>query len=518
MYVPSSSPVNSASASPLRFPTVNRQLSRLAISSVVLLGILIVATTYWQVWAAPGLKDRQDNAIQLVVQLSIQRGLIEAVNKQAVFAANTKTKKNGETFFHRRYPQHALAAQTIGYSTDSRSQAGLERSMDDYLTGSNTNLSNAFKFALDKLGGGTVKGNSLQLTLRPAAQRIAQQQLGNRCGAAVAMNVHTGAVYVMASTPSFDPNLIQKHYAKVLKIRGACGDGSALLNRATNGLFTPGSTFKIITAAAALDTSAFTPSSTFEDPGYCTEYGQKVSNANNPDQTAETYGRVNLVQGFQHSINSVFCNIGKQLGAKTLLDYAKRFGFYKTPPLETPTDERAPSGLYRFTKTGRHLDDPKDPNSVDPGRLAFGQTTLLATPLQMAMVAATVGNGGVVPKPYVVQKIVAPDGSTVRDTKPGNLGRAIKPRTAADLTTMMIAVVQGGTGKAAQIPGIQVAGKTGTAETNVPHVYTAWFVAFAPADNPQVAVAVVLEKQSNGFGGAVAAPIAKAVLQSLLHR
>jgi penicillin-binding protein A len=142
---------------------------------------------------------------------------------------------------------------------------------------------------------------------------------------------------------------------------------------------------------------------------------------------------------------------------------------------------------------------------------------MLATPLQMAMVAATVGNGGVVPKPYLVQKIIAPDGSTVRSAKPGNLGRAIKPQTAADLTTMMIAAVQGGTGTAAQIPGIQVAGKTGTAETNVAHVYTAWFVAFAPADNPQVAVAVVLEKQSNGFGGAVSAPIAKLVLQSLLH-
>jgi peptidoglycan glycosyltransferase len=142
---------------------------------------------------------------------------------------------------------------------------------------------------------------------------------------------------------------------------------------------------------------------------------------------------------------------------------------------------------------------------------------MLATPLQMAMVAATVGNGGIVPKPYVVQKIVAPDGSTVRETHPGNLGRAIKPETAAELNQMMVAVVQGGTGTAAQIPGIQVAGKTGTAETGVDHIYTAWFVAFAPADNPQVAVAVVLEKQANGFGGAVAAPIAKSVLQALLH-
>ena len=497
---------------------MNRQLNRLAIVAVLLLVALVVATTYWLTWASAGLQGPQDNAIQRVVQFTIARGLIESNGKQAIFAANKQRKVSGQTLYFRRYPQHTLAAQTIGYSTASRSQAGLERSMNDYLTGSNTNLSNAFKRALDKLGGGTVKGNSLLLTLRPGAQRIAQQQLGNRCGAVVAMNARTGAVYVMASTPSYDPNQIQANYAKVLKIRGDCGDGSALLNRTTNGLFTPGSTFKIVTAAAALDTGAFTPTSTFEDPGYCTEYGQKVYNAGNPDQNGpEAFGRVNLATGFQHSINSVFCNIGKQLGAKTILDYAKRFGFYKTPPLETPADERSPSGLYRVTKTGSHLDDPKDPGSVDPGRLAFGQTTMLATPLQMAMVAATVANGGVVPKPYVVQKVLAPDGSTVRDTHPANLGRAIKPQTAADLTAMMVAAVQGGTGTAAQIPGIQVAGKTGTAETSVAHVYTAWFVCFAPADNPQVAVAVVLEKQANGFGGAVAAPIAKLVLQALLH-
>jgi peptidoglycan glycosyltransferase len=498
---------------------MNRQLNRLAIVSLLLLAVLIVATTYWQSWATASLHDRQDNAIQRVVQFTIERGLIENESKQAIFAANTKVKKNGQTLFYRHYPQHRMAAQTIGYSTVSRAQAGLERSMNDYLTGSNTNLSNAFKRALDKLGGGTVKGNSLLLTLNPAAQRIAQQQLGSRCGAVVAMNPHTGAVYVMASSPTYDPNLIDKPggYAKVLNIRGDCGEGHALLNRATSGLYTPGSTFKIVTAAAALDTGAFTPASTFEDPGYCMEYGQKVNNASNPDQTAESYGHVNLVQGFQHSINSVFCNVGKQLGAKTILDYAKRFGFYKTPPLETPADERSPSGLYKIVSGRSHLDDPKDPTVVDPGRLAFGQSTMLVTPLQMAMVASTVANGGIVPKPYVVQKVVAPDGSTVRNTRPGNLGRAIKPQTAADLTTMMIAAVQGGTGTAAQIPGIQVAGKTGTAETGVNGVYTAWFVAFAPADNPQVAVAVVLEKQAGGFGGVVAAPIAKLVMQALLH-
>jgi len=496
---------------------VNRQLNRLAIVSVLLLVSLVAATTYWQAWAAGSLQAKQDNAIQRVVQFTVARGLITGNGTSVVFATNTKTKANGQTLYFRRYPQHDLAAQTIGYSTASRAQAGLERSMNDYLTGANTDLSNAFRRALDSLGGGTVHGNNLELTLRPGVQRLAQAQLGDRCGAVVAMNPHTGAVYVMASSPTYDPNLIDQPggYAKVLKISGACGEGSALLNRATSGLFTPGSTFKIVTASAALDTGAFTPTSAFVDPGFCTEYGQKVYNASNPDQNGpETYGHVTLAQGFQHSINSVFCNVGKQIGAKTILDYAKRFGFYKTPPLETPADERAPSGLYN----GSHLDDPKDPSSVDPGRLAFGQSTLLVTPLQMAMVASTVANGGLVPRPYLVQRIVGPDGSTIRAAQPVTLGRAIKPQTAADLTAMMVSVVQGGTGTAAQIPGIQVAGKTGTAETGVSHVYTAWFVCFAPADNPQVAVAVVLEKQANGFGGAVAAPIAKLVLQALLHR
>ncbi len=322
----------------------------------------------------------------------------------------------------------------------------------------------------------------------------------------------------MASTPTYDLNLIDQPngYAKVLKIRGQCTGASALYNRATQGLYTPGSTFKVVTAAAALDTGTFTPTSGFDDPGYCTEYGKQVSNAGNPDQGGrEVFGHLNFSQALQHSVNSVFCNIGKQIGAGTILSYAKKFGFYKTPPLETPGNERFPSGLYK----GSHLFDPKDPASqVDPGRLAFGQEAMLVTPLQMAMVASTIGNGGVVPRPYVVQKIVAHDGSTIRNTKPRTLGRAIKPETAAALTQMMVLVTEGGTGNAAAIPGIHVAGKTGTAETQTSNVYTAWFIAFAPAENPQVAVAVVLEKQLNGFGGAVAAPIAKQVMQALLAR
>ena len=496
---------------------MNRQLNRLALVAIALLVALVVATTYWQTWASAGLQDRQDNAIQRVVQFTVARGLIEGAGGKKIFARNTRLKRNGETFYFRKYPEHTVAAQTIGYSTASRSQSGLERSMNDYLTGANTNLSNAFRSILDRLGPATVHGSNLELTIRPGAQRLAESLLGSRCGSVVAMNPHTGQVYVMASAPTYDLNEIERPngYAKVLKIRGQCKGASALYNRATQGLYTPGSTFKTITAAAALDTGTYKANSEFDDPGYCTVYGKQVSNAGNPDQGGrEVFGHLNFVTAFQHSVNSVFCNIGLKLGAGTILAYAKKFGFYKTPPLETPSDERAPSGLYN----GTHLFDPKDPNKVDPGRLAFGQERLLVTPLQMAMVASTIGNGGVVPRPYLVQKVVAPNGSTVRNTKPRNLGRAIKPETAATLTQMMVAVTEGGTGNAAAIPGIHVAGKTGTAETNVPNVYTAWFVSFAPAENPQVAVAVVLEEQLNGFGGSVAAPIAKQVMEALLAR
>jgi peptidoglycan glycosyltransferase len=495
---------------------VNRQLSRLALFAVVLLVALVVATTYWQTWAAGSLQDKQDNAVELVAQFQVARGLILADNGRTPLAANRRERRNGQTLYFRRYPKKGLVAQTVGYSTSARTQSGLEESLNDYLTGANTNLSNAIRRELAQLGGATVHGNNLVLTLDPAAQEIALQQLGDRCGAVVAMNPRTGAIYVMASTPTYDPNLIEKPggYAKVLKIKGECGDGSALLNNATAGLFTPGSTFKMVTAAAALDTGAFTPESIFHDPGYCIEYGKKVSNAGNPDQNGpEAFGRVTLAQGFQHSINSVFCNVGKQIGAATILEYTKKFGFYSTPPLETPANERAASGLYY----NRKLEYPKHPETaVDPGRLAFGQEHLAVTPLQMLLVASTIANGGVVPRPYLVQKIVGPDGSIVHYTRPDNLGRAIKAQTASDLTQMMIAAVQAGTGAAAQIPGVQVAGKTGTAETGVLGVNTTWFVCFAPADDPAVAVVVVLEKQ-HGYGGSVAAPIAKLVLQKLLH-
>src|SRR5207245_213307 len=220
----------------------------------------------------------------------------------------------------------------------------------------------------------------------------------------------------------------------------------------------------------------------------------------------------NFTTALMHTINAVFCEIGKRLGSRTILDYTKRFGFYSIPPLETPVNERAASGLYDKHK----LYFPKKDSDVDPGRLAFGQERLSVTPLQMAMVAATIANGGVVMRPYVVERVVASDGTTVTKTTPEPLRRAVSPQVASEVNSMMQAVVTGGTGTAAQIPGVKVAGKTGTAETGANHVNTTWFICFAPADSPRVAIAVVLERQS-GVGGTTAAPIAKAVMEALIR-
>jgi peptidoglycan glycosyltransferase len=269
-----------------------------------------------------------------------------------------------------------------------------------------------------------------------------------------------------------------------------------------------------VTATAALNSGRYTPESSFYDPGYCEEYGKQVRNAGNPE-APETFGNVTLFTGLQHSINSVFCNIGKAIGAGMILDYAKRFGFYQLPPLEIPENERAASGLY--DRHGR-LFDPRHPETqVDPGRLAFGQERLQVTPIQMAMVAATVANHGLLMKPHLVQRVVAPGGKTIVRAKPHKLARVMRPQIAAEINSMMQAVVTGGTGTAAQIPGVAVAGKTGTAETGVGDIYTAWFIAFAPADHPQVAIAVVVENQAGGFGGKVSAPIAKDVMEALLR-
>jgi peptidoglycan glycosyltransferase len=497
---------------------VNRQISRLALVSLVLLAAPIVATTYWQTWASTGLAARQDNEIQRVAQFEVRRGVIYAGDRKTVLAANRKVERGGQTLYFRTYPTHGFASQAIGYSTQRRSRAGLEREENAYLTASNKNIDTIVSRIGDELKGTPVRGNSLVVNLKPRAQRKAEELLRGKCGAAVVLNPKTGAIYVMASSPTFDPNLIEKAsgYAQIQATKAPCTPSAPLLNRAAQGLYPPGSTFKIVTATAALESGKYTPESSFYDPGYCEVYGKKVYNAGNADQDGpEAFGNVDLVTAFEHSINAVFCNIGKALGAGRVLDQAKRFGFYSVPPLETPSDARDASGLYRSGT--RNLFNPKDPaTEVDPGRLAFGQERMLVTPLQMAMVAAGIANDGTVMKPRLVREVRSPGGSVVARFRPQRLSQAAKPATAHAVRDMMVDAVESGTGTAARIPGVSVAGKTGTAETAKPNVYHAWFVFFAPADDPVLAGAVVVESQLNGFGGAIAAPIAREIMQAIL--
>ncbi len=492
---------------------MNDRIRTISVVGVILLAALVVGTTYWQAWAESELASKQDNAIARVAQFEINRGVIRAEDG-TVLAANTVKKVPGHTYYLRHYPTGPLAADVVGYSTQGRSRTGLERSYNDFLTASNSDLHTVLTSTLNSLEGKTVKGNSLVLTLHLGPQFLAEKALAGQCGAAVALDIPTGQVLVMATSPTYNPNLVEHHFDQIAKTQAPCFSAPApLINRATAGLYQPGSSFKLVTAAAALDSGTFTPDSRFNDPGYCTEFGRKVSNFQ--DQSGpEVFGNVSFAQGLQFSINSVFCNVGIKLGALKILEYAKRFGFYSTPGLETPPDEQSASGLYEKGK----LFYPTHDYQVDPGTLAFGQEHLGVTPLQMAMVAAAIGNGGVVMQPYVVDKILKPGGGVLQTTKPKTLDRAISPQTASELTTMMEAVVTGGTGTNAQIPGVRVAGKTGTAETGRTGINTAWFVCFAPADHPRIAVAVTLENQLHKTGGEVAAPIAKTLLEALLKQ
>ena len=485
---------------------MNKPISRLALLATSMMVVLVVATTYWQAWAAGGLADRQENQVERVAQFTVKRGLIGS--RHVPLAWNTKRKVSGRTLYFRRYPTNGLAAHVVGYSTQGRARAGLERSRNDYLTASNQNLSTLLEASLDKLKGTTIEGNDLVLTLNMRAQRIAMQGLAGRCGSVVALDPDTGRVLVMASSPTFNQNLIESNFGAA-EDPGAVPAGRAALQPRHLRPLRAGSTFKVVTAAAAIDSGRYRATSSFVDPGYCEVYGRRVNNYD----TTSPFGRLDLREALVNSVNSVFCNIGKDLGAKLIVEYSKRFGFYETPPLETPDNERAPSGLYKGTK----LFDPEVDSDVDAGRFAFGQERLLVTPLQMAMVAAAIGNEGVVMEPHVIDRILSPKGSIVTRSKPEELERAVKPETAATVGSMMRAAVEFGTGTAARIPGAVVSGKTGTAETGVAGTNNAWFIAFAgkERERPKVAIAVVLEQQ-NGTGGQLAAPIAQDVMQAIL--
>jgi peptidoglycan glycosyltransferase len=489
---------------------MNARVRIVALSSLTLLVALIVASTYWQTWAAADLANKSDNSIRQISEFTIDRGRIFAADGTTL-AKNRIVHVGGTTYYFRRYPLGSLTAAAVGYATQTRSRTGLERSANDYLTGADQSLAGAIKQIGDRLLGSTIHGSDVYTSLNLEAQRVATQALGSNCGAAVAIEPSTGRILALVTKPSYDPNDIEGHYNRILNIKSQSCKASALVDRATQGLYPPGSSFKVVTAAAALNTGRFTPSSVFRDPGYCIEYGRHVNNFTNADRIGpESFGTLSLATGFQNSVNSVFCNIGMTLGIHTLMDYARRFGVGSKPPIDLPSYAVAASGLYKGTR----LLSPREENDQDPGRTAFGQGRLLVTPLQMAMIAATVANNGKEMQPHLVDRVRRSNGELVR-IKPQPLAQVITLETAMELTQMMESVVTAGTGTAARISGVRVAGKTGTAENGTGQPNTTWFISFAPADNPRVAVAVVLQNQT-GTGGTTAAPIAREIMQAIL--
>lgn len=489
---------------------MNTELRRMFLVFSVLFAALVAIGTYW-LWRAPSLEARQGNPTPLIREITTKRGLIHASDGKTLLARNRGREISGQRWFLRRYPQKDLTSHVVGYATIDHARTGLEESMNDFLTGSNSNLATVLERARARFAGDVREGNDLVLTIDAEAQRKAMEVLEGTCGSIVALEPATGRVLVMASNPSYDANLVARRFEDILSQPGPCTPAAPLLNRATQGLYAPGSTFKVVTAAAALDTGLHTPESVFFDRGYCIEYGERVFNYSDQNGPAQ-FGRVTLGESLENSINAVFCDVGQELGTNALLEYARRFGFYDRPQLETPENERVASGLYRRNA----LYEPELESDVDVGRLAFGQERLLATPLQMAVVAATVANGGERMRPFVVDRILKPDESVLSSTEPKRVARAITPRTAADLANMMESAVATGTGRQAQIPGVRVAGKTGTAETGRDDKNDVWFIGFAPVEKPEIAIAVAISDQE-GTGGGLAAPKAKQVMEVLLR-
>jgi penicillin-binding protein A len=477
---------------------LNRQITQLFGVVLVLFTLLVVFTSRWTVFEAKSLQQQVANRRPLLEQLQIPRGFIYA-NDGTVLARNIRSGHGSTLRYSRTYPTNNLFSHVVGYSFISHGDSGLEKSQNDVLAGN----SNEFASILDELTGQKKQGNDLRTTLDPAAQRLALQLLGGNAGSVVALDPRTGDVKVMASVPNYNPNQIPTNFQQLNSDKAA-----PLFDRATQGRYPPGSAMKVVTAVAALDTGRYTPDSVVSGKSPKIVGGVPLSNC--CTEGSGNYGPLTLTEALAKSVNTVWGEVGEKLGKATMFKYMKRFGFEKKPQIDLPPEELTASGV--FDSHGNLL-APSD--AIDIGRVAIGQERLEVAPLQMAEVAAAVANGGKLMKPRLVTKVVAPDGRTKDTVSPAEIDQVMKPATAQKVTAMMEGVVQGGTGVAAQIPGVRVAGKTGTAEVANGTSNQAWFISFAPADNPRVAIAVTIER-TQGEGGTVAAPIAKQIIQLLL--
>jgi peptidoglycan glycosyltransferase len=478
---------------------VNRPIVRLYGLVFLLFALLIAFTSRWTVFEASSLRANTLNQRGLLQQLRIDRGEILAADGTVL----ARSVRGPEGTYTRRYPTGAEFTHSVGYSYIERGQTGLESYRSAALNGED---GASVQSILNEIQGRKPRGNTVLTALRPAAQRVAISALGEHEGAVVALDPQTGAVEVMASTPGYDADAAGSRTAYE-RISGE--HGAPLVNRAVEFGYAPGSTFKVVTATAALDSGEFTAESTVSGRNEVPISGVALKNDNN-----ESFGQITLTEALAHSVNTVYAQVAERLGKQTMARYMRRFGFDRKPELDYPAEEMSASGEY----LGERVLSPTS-TRVDVGRMGIGQDKLRVTPLQMAEVAGAVANRGRLMVPHMTTAIVEPDGHVLQRISPKVQSVVMKPSTAAAVTKMMEAVVYspGGTGTSAQIPGVRVAGKTGTAETQIgTAINNVWFIAFAPAQHPTVALAVTLQGVP-GQGASFAAPVAREVMEALLH-
>jgi peptidoglycan glycosyltransferase len=480
---------------------LNAQIRQVYGLFVVLFALLVGFTSYWAVLDANGLENNPDNRRGLIKEQSIPRGLIFASDGKTKIAVNRAEREGDTRTFVREYPQRGLFAHPVGYSFITNGRRSLEQSRNDDLAGQE----NEFESIFAGLEGRAEEGNDVVTNLDVDGTRAAVEGLAGRKGAVVAIEPQTGKVRVMVSIPEYDPNLIPDDFAALDN-----DPNKPTFNRSTQELYPPGSTFKVVTATAALDTGKVTPDTIIDGSS-----PKEISGVPLENSGGEDFGPISFTDALTNSVNTVFAQVGEDVGRDTLVEYMKRFGFFADPELDYPDNQMIPSGIRR--NGTQYVQD-----GFDAGRVAIGQGgsegAIEATPLQMAEVAAAIANKGRLMKPRLTDRIVRKDGRVKERIEPDLQSEVMKPETAAALTEMMGRVVEEGTGTAAALAGIRVAGKTGTAEVGANREFTQpWFICFAPIDDPKLAVAVTLERQPAGsFGGVVAAPIAKSVLEAML--
>ena len=485
---------------------MNTPIRRLAIVVFVMFTALLVSSTWIQFVQADDLRERADNRRTLMDTYSRDRGAI-LVDGTAVARSE---RSDNELRWLRVYDSPSRYAHLTGYySFIYGAGVGLERTSNSMLAGTDDSL--FYQRLADVVTGRPAAGANLELTIDPAVQQAAVDALGDRRGAAVAIDPSSGAILAMVSRPGFDPNALSSHNLAAVEEayeQLAADPGRPLLNRAIAGdLYPPGSVFKLVTAAAALESGDYEPDTELEGPVTYTLPGTSTTLPNFQGAACDPQDRPTLAVSIQVSCNTSFAWLAGELGAEVLREQAEDFGFGQSLEVPLPV---TPSSY------------PAELNDPQLALTGIGQYDVRVTPLQVAMVAAGIANDGVVMTPYLVETVRGADLEVVDQTSPRTLSRAVSGGTASELTEMMTMVVERGSGQGAQLPGIQVAGKTGTAEFGTQGGAHAWFTGFAPADDPQIAVAVVVESATDNWtgetGGVVAAPVARAMLQAGVDR